>query len=37
MKNTQFKFGEVFGDKKSKHFVSPEHRTNINNFLAKIL
>ena len=36
-KNTSFKVEDVFGDVKSKDFISPEQITNLNNFLAKVM
>ena len=37
MKNTNFRVKDVFGDVISKDSISPEQKTKLNNFLAKIL
>ena len=37
MKNTSFKVEDVFGDIIRKDSISPEQKTKLNNFLAKIL
>ena len=37
MKNTQFKFEDIFVDVISKDSISPEQITKLNNFLAKIM
>ena len=37
MKNTQFKFEDVFGDVISENNFSKEQITKLNNYLAKIM
>ena len=34
---TEFKVEDVFGDIISKNSISPEQKTKLNNFLAKIM
>ena len=37
MKNTQFKVEDIFSDVISKHTISTEQLTKLNNFLAKMM
>ena len=37
MRNTSFKVEDVFGDVISKHSISPQQKTKLNNFSVKIM